>query len=68
MLFLCYNFSGSDYMKFFQNNKKFIIIYTILLIVGIGLVIFTYNDYFLYKEPVAKVIETKDEYETTETV
>ena len=55
-------------MEFLKKNKKFIIIYTILLIVGISLIVFTYNNYSLYKEPVIKVIETKDEYQTTETI
>ena len=68
MLFLCYNFSGCDYMKFLQNNKKFLIIYSLLLIVGIGFIIFTYNNYSLYNKTIVKVIETKDEYITTESV
>ncbi len=55
-------------MEFLKNNKKFIIIYSILLIVGISFIVFTYNNYSLYKEPIAKVIETKDEYVSTETV
>ena len=55
-------------MEFLKKNKKFIIIYTILLIVGISLIVFTYNNYFMYQKPIVKVIETKDEYVTTETV
>ena len=55
-------------MKFLNTNKKFIIIYTILLILGISFIVLTYNNYFLYNEPIAKVIETKDEYISTETV
>lgn len=55
-------------MKFLKNNKKFILIYSILLIVGISLIVFTYNNYSLYKSPIVKVTETKDEYITTESV
>ena len=55
-------------MKFLQNNKKFLIIYSLLLIVGIGFIIFTYNNYSLYNKTIVKVIETKDEYITTESV
>ncbi|MBQ4030818.1 MAG: YibE/F family protein [Bacilli bacterium] len=55
-------------MKFLQKNKKFLIIYSLLLIVGIGLIIFTYNNYSLYNKTIVKVIETKDEYITTESV
>ena len=55
-------------MKILKDNKKFIITYAILLIIGIGLIIFTYHNHFLYKESIAKVIETKDEYLRTETL
>lgn len=55
-------------MKFLQKNKKFLIIYSLLLIVGIGLIIFTYNNYSLYNKTIVKVIETKEEYITTESV
>ena len=55
-------------MKILKNNKKFIIIYSILLIISIGLVIFTFHNYSLYKRPIVKVIETKDEFIDTETV
>lgn len=55
-------------MELIRNNKRFIIIYLILLLVGIGFIIFTYNDYFLYNKTIAKVVETKDTYVTTETI
>ena len=55
-------------MELLHKNKKFIIIYSLLLIVGISFIVFTYNNYFLYQKPIVKVIETKDEYVTTETV
>ena len=55
-------------MEFLRQNKKFIFIYIILLIVGISLIVFTYNNYSLYKTTIVKVIETKDEFVTTESI
>ena len=50
------------------KNKKFIIIYSLLIIVSLGIVIFTYNNHKYYKDTIAIVIDTKDKYITTEEV
>lgn len=51
-----------------KKNKKFIIIYSILCLLGLIIVIFTYNNYSFYKEDIVKVIETEDEYISTDNV
>ena len=55
-------------MEFLKKNKKFIIVYIVLLIVGISFIVFAYNNYSFYEREIVKVIETKDEYKTTESV
>lgn len=55
-------------MEFLKKNKKLLIIYSIICVIGIALIVFTYHNHFLYKDSIAKVIETKDEYMTTESI
>lgn len=55
-------------MEVFKRNKKFIILYAILVIVGIGSIIFTYNNYSFYDELIVKVISTEEEYLSTDTL
>ena len=55
-------------MEYIKKNKKFFIFYIILTIVSIGAIIFAYNDYFLYKDPIGKVIDTNNKYISTDYV
>lgn len=48
-------------MKHIKENKKFFCFYIVLAILGIAIIVFSYNDHFLYKEPIAKVISSKEE-------
>ena len=51
-----------------MNNKKFIIIYSLLIIISVIIyVLFSYN-YSFYKEPIAKIIEEKSIYQSTEEI
>ena len=52
--------------EFINKNKTFIIIYSILLIIGIGGIIFSYNNYSLYKQPIAKIDSITEEHIATE--
>ena len=54
-----------DYLK---SNKIYVITFIALLIIGIGAIIFTYNDYFLYQKTIVKTIDIKEEYLSTETI
>ena len=49
-------------------NKRFIIIYSILIIVSIIIFIMFSNNYSLYKQPIGRVIEEKSVYRETETI
>lgn len=55
-------------MKYIKNNKKFIILYSIIFLIGITAIIFTFNNYSFYKEPIAKIISTEEEYISTDTI
>ncbi len=55
-------------MNYLKNNKIHIITFTILLIIGITAIIFTYNDYSFYHQPIIKITETNEEYISTETI
>lgn len=55
-------------MEGFKNNKRFILFYLLLVILGIGCIVFTYNNYSFYDELVVKVIDTKEEYVSTDTL
>lgn len=51
-----------------MNNKRFIIIYILLVVISIIVYLFFCNNYFLYKQPIAKVIEEKSIYQSTESI
>lgn len=53
-------------MKYFKEHKKFCIFYGILIVLSLVLIIFTYNNHSFYKDTIAKIINIKDEYITTE--
>lgn len=55
-------------MLHIKNNKKFIILYSILVIIGIIAIIFTFNNHSLYKETIAKIISAEEEYISTDTI
>jgi len=55
-------------LSYIKNKKNFLIPYTILVIICFSITIFTFHNYSFYKEPIAKVIETKEEYINTETI
>ena len=55
-------------MNYLKKHKKFIIIYTILIIISLSLIIFTYHNHSFYKETIAKVTSTKEEYISTDTI
>lgn len=55
-------------MKIFENNKLFKYIYGILIVLGLALIVFTYNNYNLYKETIVKIIKVDDKYLSTEDV
>lgn len=46
--------------NYLKNNKKFTICYTILLIISLVAIIFTYNNHYFYKDSIAKVTNTKE--------
>ena len=49
-----------------KNNKTFLIIYSFLLLIGIGIIIIANNNYFMYKEPIAKIVSIENELISTE--
>lgn len=55
-------------MKILKKHKKFTIYYSILLIISLLAIIFTYNNHSFYKDTIAKVTSTKEEYISTEEV
>lgn len=55
-------------MKLLKKNKVFIILYIILTILSIVSVIFTFNNHQFYKETIAKIDSTKEEYISTENI
>ncbi len=54
-----------DYLK---DNKIYVITFIALLIIGIGAIIFAYNNHFLYQKTIIRITETKEEYLDTETI
>ncbi len=50
------------------KDKKFFCFYMFMVIIGIASIIFSYNNHFLYKETIAKVISSKEELINTEEV
>ena len=55
-------------MQFIKNNKKFIIFYSILILLSIIAIIFTFNNHNLYKESIAKITSIEEEYISTDTI
>ena len=53
-------------MKYFKEHKKFCICYSILIIISIISIIFTYHNHSFYKDTIAKITNIKEEYVTTE--
>ena len=51
--------------KYLKENKLFIILYSILTIICLLVIIFTYNNHSFYKDPIAKIISTKENYIST---
>ena len=51
-----------------MNNKRFIIIYSVLIVISIVIFVMFSNNYSLYKEPIAKIIEEKSIYQNTEEI
>ena len=52
--------------RFIKNNKKFIIIYSLLLIIGLTTIIWSFNNYNIYSEPIAKINSVTDTLTQTE--
>jgi len=44
------------------NNKKFIILYSILILISIAIIIFTFNNYKYYDKTIARITSTNEEY------
>ena len=55
-------------MNYLKKHKLFTICYTILVILSISLVIFTYHNHSFYKETIAKITSTQEEYISTDTI
>ena len=53
-------------MKYFKEHKKFCICYSILILISLISIIFTYNNHYFYKDTIAKITNVKNEYITTE--
>ena len=53
-------------MNYFKKHKKFTIAYSLLIIISLIAIIFTYNNHSFYQDTIAKITNIKDEYITTE--
>ena len=53
-------------MKYFKEHKKFCIWYSILIVISLTLIIFTYNNHYFYKDTIAKITNIQDKYVSTE--
>lgn len=53
-------------MGFIKRNKLFLILYSILIIISIVIIIFSFNNYDFYDEDIAKVISVEEEYNSTD--
>ena len=53
-------------MNIINNNKKFLILYGILIIIGIIGIVFTYNNYSYYKDTIVRIIEIDNKYVSTD--
>lgn len=55
-------------MQLIKNNLKFIIIYSIFIILGIIAIIFTFNNYSFYHKTIVKITNIEEQYIDTETL
>lgn len=55
-------------MQFIKNNLKFIIIYSIFIILSIIAIIFTFNNYSFYSKTIIRITNIEEEYIDTETL
>ncbi len=53
-------------MKFLKKHRIFLILYIFLFLVGLGIIIFTFNNYSFYDEVIGKIISVDDTYIDTE--
>lgn len=51
--------------KYLKENKLFVILYSILTIICLLTIIFTYNNHSFYKDTIAKITSVKENYITT---
>ena len=51
-------------MKYIKENKKFIILYSIAVVLCLFLIVFTYNNYELYEDTIAKITDVEEKYIT----
>lgn len=52
--------------EYIKNHKTFIILYSILTIICLSSIIFTYNNHSFYDKTIAKIITTNEKHITTE--
>lgn len=55
-------------MNYLKKHKKFTIYYSILILISLIAIIFTYNNHYFYKEPIAQINEIKEKHISTEEV
>ena len=55
-------------MKYFKEHKKFVILYSILVLISFLTIIFTFNNHKYYKEPIAIITSIEEKYISTETI
>lgn len=55
-------------MKYLKEHKKFTICYSVLILLSLIAIIFTYNNHSFYKHTIAKITNTKEELVSTESV
>lgn len=56
------------FMQKDKSNKLFFLFYMALILMGVGAILFAFNNYEFYDESIAKVVETNEEYLNTETL
>lgn len=55
-------------MNYLKKHKKFTILYSILIVISLIAIIFTYNNHSFYKHTIAIITNTTEEYISTEEV
>ena len=53
-------------MKYLKEHKKFTICYSIIIVLSLIAIIFTYNNHYFYKDTIAKITNIKEEYLSSE--